>query len=64
LATNSIFCRIPPDLNTTRTGIAYAAKVQGKDFFVYDKRDGWEKLFIAGVNIGAAKPDATPGNSV
>lgn len=41
-------------------GIKYISKVQGRDFFIYT--DGkWQKKFLKGVNIGAAKPGCFPG---
>ena len=41
-------------------GLKYMSKVEGKDFYIY--ADGeWEKKFLKGVNIGAAKPGHFPG---
>lgn len=41
-------------------GLKYISKVEGKDFFIY--ADGnWQKKFLTGVNIGAAKPGYFPG---
>jgi hypothetical protein len=41
-------------------GIKYNAKVVEKDFFVYE-HGKWEKKFLKGVNLGAAKPGHYPG---
>ncbi|GFP74551.1 family 2 glycosyl transferase [Clostridium fungisolvens] len=41
-------------------GVSYIAKVDSKSFYIY-KYGKWEKSFIKGVNIGAAKPGAYPG---
>lgn len=41
-------------------GIKYNAKVEEKDFFVYE-HGKWEKKFLKGVNLGAAKPGHYPG---
>ncbi len=43
------------------SGISYMAKVQGKDFFVYDSLGTWSKRFVAGVNLGSAAPGYFPG---
>lgn len=43
------------------SGITYMAKTSGKDFMVFDNHKGWSKLFVAGVNIGTAKPGSYPG---
>lgn len=40
--------------------IKYISKVDNKDFYTYDIGK-WKKSFIKGVNIGAAKPGAFPG---
>ncbi len=41
-------------------GIKFISKVAGKDFYIY--LDGkWQKKFLKGVNIGAAKPGYFPG---
>ncbi len=41
-------------------GVKYISKIEGTSFFVY--YDGkWEKKFLKGVNIGAAKPGYFPG---
>lgn len=41
-------------------GLKYISKVEGKDFYIY--ADGkWQKTFLKGVNIGAAKPGHFPG---
>lgn len=39
----------------------YLAKVEGKDFYVYSQGQ-WEKRFLKGVNMGAAKPGTFPGD--
>ncbi len=39
----------------------YISKVEGKDFYIYEEGK-WEKRFLKGVNIGAAKPGTFPGN--
>ena len=41
-------------------GIKYNAKVDGRDFLIYEHGE-WEKKFLKGVNIGAAKPGYYPG---
>lgn len=41
-------------------GINSVAKIDGKDFYIY-KNEKWEKKFLKGVNIGAAKPGSFPG---
>lgn len=41
-------------------GISYISKVDSKSFYVY-RYGKWEKSFVKGVNIGAAKPGAFPG---
>ncbi|WP_083258720.1 hypothetical protein [Cellulosilyticum sp. I15G10I2] len=41
-------------------GLSYIAKTQGKDFYIHTNGT-WEKKFLKGVNIGAAKPGAFPG---
>jgi hypothetical protein len=41
-------------------GIKYNARVEGRDFFVY-KNGKWNKKFLKGVNLGAAKPGHYPG---
>lgn len=41
-------------------GIEYISKVYGKDFYIY-QNGKWEKKFLKGVNIGAAKPGHFPG---
>lgn len=42
-------------------GVSYVSRIQGKQFEVYDGHENWVSLFIAGVNIGAAKPGYFPG---
>ncbi|QAA34473.1 family 2 glycosyl transferase [Clostridium manihotivorum] len=44
----------------TDDGISYISKVDSKSFYVY-RYGKWEKSFIKGVNIGAAKPGSFPG---
>lgn len=39
----------------------YVAKVEGKDYYVYEKGQ-WVKRFLKGVNLGAGKPGAFPGD--
>ncbi len=41
-------------------GLSFVSKTEGKDFYVY-KDEEWEKTFLKGVNIGAAKPGYFPG---
>lgn len=43
-----------------KDGIKYICKVDNKNFYIYEKGK-WQKEFIKGVNIGAAKPGAFPG---
>jgi hypothetical protein len=43
------------------TGVSYPSKTQGKDFMIYDRHRGWTNMFVAGVNIGTAKPGSYPG---
>ena len=45
----------------SESGISYVAKIQDKEFLVYNNRDEWSRMFIAGVNLGAAKPGYYPG---
>lgn len=40
--------------------LPYISKVEGKDFYIYSQGK-WEKKFLKGVNMGAAKPGAFPG---
>lgn len=40
--------------------VAYPSRVEGKEFQIYTG-SGWEELFLTGVNIGAGKPGAYPG---
>lgn len=40
---------------------SFIAKVEGKDYYVYAEGK-WEKKFIKGVNMGAAKPGDFPGD--
>ena len=44
----------------TEDGISYMSKVDNKSFYI-DRYGKWEKSFVKGVNIGAAKPGAFPG---
>ncbi|WP_160677481.1 family 2 glycosyl transferase [Clostridium sp. C8-1-8] len=44
----------------TNDGVSYVSKVDSKSFYVYGYGK-WEKSFIKGVNIGAAKPGTFPG---
>jgi len=41
-------------------GFKYISKVDAKDFYIY-KSGEWQKEFIKGVNMGAAKPGSFPG---
>ena len=41
--------------------IATVSKTQGKNFLVYDEKGYWKKMFVAGVNLGSAKPGSYPG---
>jgi hypothetical protein len=45
----------------SESGLSYPAKTEGKRFLVFDDRKGWSDMFIAGVNLGAAKPGSYPG---
>ncbi len=45
----------------SENGIAYVGKTQGKNFLIYDEQGYWKKLFVAGVNLGSAKPGSYPG---
>lgn len=45
----------------TEGGISYMSKVDNKSFYI-DRYGKWEKSFVKGVNIGAAKPGAFPGD--
>ncbi len=38
----------------------YVAKIEGRDFYVHEN-GRWQKKFLRGVNMGAAKPGAFPG---
>lgn len=48
---------VPPK---EEVGVRYISKTDKKSFFVYDGTE-WSEMFIKGVNIGAAKPGAFPG---
>lgn len=41
-------------------GISYISKVDNKSFYIY-RYGKWEKSFVKGLNIGAAKPGSFPG---
>lgn len=41
-------------------GVTYISKTNQDSFYVHNGND-WEKMFIKGVNIGAGKPGAFPG---
>ena len=43
-----------------QNGLNFMAKVEGKDMMVYENNK-WIKKFLRGVNIGAGKPGAFPG---
>ena len=43
-----------------KDGISFIAKVDSKDFYV-NQYGTWKKQFVKGVNIGAGKPGAYPG---
>lgn len=43
-----------------KDGISYVSKVDSKSIYVF-KNNKWEKEFIKGVNMGAAKPGFFPG---
>lgn len=47
--------------NVEREKMPYISKVEGKDFYVYSD-EKWEKKFLKGVNLGAGKPGAFPGD--
>ena len=40
--------------------IEYMSKVDAESFYIY-KDNKWQKEFIKGVNLGAAKPEYFPG---
>ena len=46
----------------SETGVQYVAKTQDKQFYVYEAGTEWRELYVAGVNIGAAKPGSFPGD--
>lgn len=51
---------IPKDNIYEEDGLQYISKIEGRDFYVY--YDGnWQKKFLKGVNLGAAKPGYFPG---
>lgn len=41
-------------------GVSYISKVDEKSLYIY-KNGKWEKSFVKGVNVGAAKPGSFPG---
>jgi hypothetical protein len=43
-----------------KSGLQYVSKTQGKDFYIYSDKK-WDKTFLKGVDIGAAKPGYFPG---
>lgn len=43
-----------------KDSIEYMSKAENNSFYIY-KNDEWNKVFIKGVNIGAAKPGYFPG---
>ncbi len=45
----------------TEDGIGYSFRTHEKKFQVYQKNGTWEDMVAVGVNIGAAKPGAFPG---
>lgn len=46
----------------SKTHVSYNARIQGKDFQVYDsKNNKWSNLFLTGVNIGLGNPAHFPG---
>lgn len=44
----------------SENGLTYVAKVEGKDFYVFENGE-WTTNFLTGVNMGAAKPGTFPG---
>lgn len=52
---------LTPELSyRDKSGVNYMTMLKDKYFYIY-KNGKWEKSFIKGVNIGAAKPGAFPG---
>lgn len=47
-------------LPTEEMGVRYISKTDQNSFYVYDGSE-WNEMFIKGVNIGAGKPGAFPG---
>ncbi len=41
-------------------GLQYISKTEGRSFYVYSDGE-WDKKFLKGVNLGAAKPGCYPG---
>ena len=48
-------------VHTNEERIQYVAKVEGKQFLIYDENQQWQQSFLTGVNLGAAKPGHYPG---
>lgn len=44
----------------SENGLSYVAKVEGKEFYIYEDGE-WVTKFLTGVNMGAAKPGTFPG---
>lgn len=44
----------------SENGLSYVAKVEGKEFYIYEEGK-WVTKFLTGVNMGAAKPGTFPG---
>lgn len=44
------------------SGARYVAMVQDKQFMLYSPAEGWQELYLAGINMGAAKPGTYPGD--
>lgn len=44
----------------SESGLSYVAKIEGKEFYVYEEGQ-WATKFLTGVNMGAAKPGTFPG---
>ena len=55
----SIGCVQP--IMTDNYGVAYTARVDGKDFSILNTQGQWEKTFLAGVDIGLGVPGSFPG---
>ena len=52
---------ISEEYTDTANDLSYRFKAEGENFFVYKNGD-WNKLFMAGVNIGASEPALFPGD--